>query len=155
VLSVGPSHVGCVMSSTSGVKLRFAYGRSATLELEAPGEVRVIECRVPHGEPLADVEGAARQALAQPLHYPPLVEATVPGDKIALALSPEVPSAPALVAAVVNTLLAGGRAAPDDLTLVLAAGAGSEQELLAKLSPDVRAEMHVARHDPTDTGALM
>ena len=60
---------------------------------------------------------AAASAIQTPLDFPQLKQATVPGDHVVLALEPNVPAAPAVVAAIVPALLSGGVVA-EDITVV-------------------------------------
>lgn len=93
------------------------YGIDCLLSFELPSEALVADCAAPHGQPLADPARAVAEALAAPHGLPPLARATVPGDRVVLALEPGVPQAGAIVAALVETLLGAG-AAPRDITVL-------------------------------------
>ena len=51
---------------------------------------------------------ATRQALAEPLEYPPLVASMVPGDRVAIAVDETVPQVGEVVLGVVQALRSGG-----------------------------------------------
>ena len=59
------------------------------------------------------------RALAQPLEFPPLAQAAVPGDKVVLALDRGVPQAATIVARTIAALLSAG-VTPQSITLVRA-----------------------------------
>ena len=65
--------------------------------------------------------GHRRARLRQPLQFPPLAQAAVPGDKVALALDRGVPQAPAIVAGAIAVLMSAG-VLPEDITLLRADG---------------------------------
>jgi nickel-dependent lactate racemase len=75
--------------------------------------------------------------------------AVVPGDKVVLALEPNVPQAAAVVAAVVDEILAGG-ASPEDLTIVrVEVDPQSEvEDPRSRLSEANRQQVKLAIHHP-------
>ena len=72
----------------------------------------------PRGEVIDDPKQFLIESLADPIGFPPLVEATVPGDRVAIAVGRGIPQVAAIVAAVVETL-ASGRVEPADICVVL------------------------------------
>ena len=77
--------------------LSLRYGIDSSLCLELESEALLAFCDAPRGEPVRRVAEAVKRALAEPLEFPPLVQAALPGDKIVLALDRGVPQAAAFV----------------------------------------------------------
>ncbi len=89
------------------------YGNSAvlkfdSLKLDSAADSQIVDCSVPRGEPIADLLAAVQAAISQPLDFPPLVLATVPGDKVVLALDSAVPCPTGIVAPIVEALTTHG-----------------------------------------------
>jgi nickel-dependent lactate racemase len=80
---------------------------------------KVLHWQGPGAAVIEDTRGATTAALVEPIDFPPLRMAVVPGDKVVLALEPNVPQAAAVIAAVVDEILEGG-ALPEDITIVRA-----------------------------------
>jgi hypothetical protein len=57
-------------------------------------------------ESTSSPESLLHEVVASPLGYPPLYEALVPGDRVAIALHPGVPSAPEVIRPLIDRLLA-------------------------------------------------
>ena len=103
-------------------------------------------------QPQAGVESGAklvemvRRALEKPLDYPPLAEAIFPGDQVAIAVHPDVPSGARVAQSVIEFLLTHGVAA-HDLTLVTARKmpVGFEDDL---------ADLNQVVHDQHDENAV-
>jgi nickel-dependent lactate racemase len=127
--------------------------------LEVPAEALVADCSVARGAPLSDPAAAVAAALDDPLDFPPLRRATVPGDRIAIALEAGLPQADSIVAGIVHTLLQGS-AQPQDIALVVAAGDADQsreevaRELVRSLPEELRPAVDVVLHDPTDKNRL-
>src|SRR4051812_17735770 len=131
------------------------YGIASSLDLKIAERSLVAWCDAPRGEPLADVGDAVRKALAEPLDFPPLARAVVPGDKVAIALDSGVPQSEELVSGAVNMLLSAGVLA-DDITLVVSPSnqGGVARDHLSLLAQDVRASIATEVHDPKQRGSL-
>ncbi len=93
------------------------YGESSILQLEVPPEVLVADCTQVPGRVLDDPAAATVAALRNPVGFPPLGQAVVPGDRVVIALDPGVPRVGQIVAGVVHTLLEA--AVPADHITVL------------------------------------
>ncbi|MEX0979045.1 MAG: lactate racemase domain-containing protein, partial [Pirellulales bacterium] len=120
--------------------LTLRYGKSSRLNLEVDSGALLAVCDAPRGQPLSDVAAAVRDALAEPLDYPPLVQAALPGDKVVLALDRGVPQAATIVAQTVAVLLAAGVNAQDIAIVRL-------QDDVDSAAPDPRGELSEAtRH---------
>jgi nickel-dependent lactate racemase len=125
------------------------------LNLEVDSGALLAVCDAPRGRPLADVVAAVRDALAQPLDYPPLVQAVLPSDKVVVALDRGVPQASTIVAQTIAVVLSAGVNA-QDITIVRL------QDDVDSGAPDPRGELpetlrHAVNcrvHDPRDRESL-
>ena len=137
-----------VAANPLGWKLR--YGDGATLHLDLPTAASVADCTRPRGEVLDDPVAAVQAAVADPLGFPPLKSAIVPGDRIVIALGDGLPRKSELVAGIVQTLL---RDIPEVASIsVLLPDSGSAMS--DGLSDDVRARIDISAHDPEESEAL-
>jgi nickel-dependent lactate racemase len=129
------------------------FGASSRVSFEPRSDLLAWDG--PRGRPLADVVAATSAALTEPIEFPPLRKAIVPGDRIVLALEPDVPQAPAIVAAVVEAVLQGGVAA-EDITILCAAGdlAANSGDPRAGLPGAYQNEVRLAVHHPAARGDL-
>ncbi|MCO6459357.1 MAG: DUF2088 domain-containing protein, partial [Pirellulaceae bacterium] len=102
-----------------------------------------------------DLAAAVAAALDAPLEYPPLRQALVPGDRVAIGLEAGLPRADCVLAGIVNTLLEGA-IEPADICVVFAAGdrGAGAAGLLAELPGPLRSEIDVQVHDPEDQASL-
>jgi nickel-dependent lactate racemase len=124
------------------------YGTNSTIELDINAASLVADCRCPHGTPLADPAAATAAALAEPLDFPPLRKAVIPGDRVVLAVAEGLPQSPAIVGAVVSTLIDAG-IAPRDICILQPAGElAGDIELREGLPAESRQEIEFAAHDP-------
>jgi len=123
------------------------YGSAATCLLDS-AEVTTLSPR--QQTPLLstdEIAAAVRTQLGSPLDYPPLSQATIPGDRVVLAVDREVPQ---LLSVLDGTLLAlrdaGVEAA---LTTIVFADAAADLETIdAGLSICGHAECQLKIHDP-------
>jgi nickel-dependent lactate racemase len=135
------------------------YGDSGTLQLDVPVDSILVDLSRPRGVPLDDPAAAVAAAVSAPLGFPRLQDATIPGDRVVLAVDRGVPQMPCVVAAVIHTLLEGG-VAPSDIEIVLAADANEDganeyrEDPLAELPESLRTAITVSRHDPYDRKSL-
>ena len=135
-----------------------SYGIDARVDLDLPDDTLLAVYDEPLGESLDDPTAAIDAALGEPLNFPPLAQATVPGDRIVLALDHGVPQATTVVAAVVNYLVEQGAAADHIAVLktpaAVAAGERDPRELLPELWRDeVALEVH--RPDTAESLSLL
>lgn len=130
------------------------YGSGGSLRIEVAEESLIAACGTPKEQPVENLAAAVRQALADPLEYPPLVEGTVPGDRVLIALEDGVPRAPTVVAAIIGTLL-DGRVAADGITVLHTQG---DQAIggdpLSELPELLREAIAVEEHDPANRDRL-
>lgn len=121
------------------------YGNGASVRIDVPETAILADCPAPRGVPLDDPVAAVAAVLLDPLDFPPISQATVPGDQIVLAVDRAVPQAAAVIAGVVHALL-DGRAEAGDITIVTTDPDAAR--LTSLLADDVRARIGVITHDP-------
>lgn len=130
------------------------YGDSRSVLVEVPADAILVDFSTPRGVPLDDPAAAVAAAVSAPLEFPRLQDATVPGDRIVLAVDRGVPQMPAVVAGVIHSLVEGG-AQPHDIEVVLAASAEeSSEDPLSELPASLRDAVSVSHHDPSDRESL-
>ena len=129
--------------------LRYGSGDSLALELLHEPELEV--CDAPRGTALADVAAAADRALAEPVDFPPLERAALPGDRVALAIEPGVPRVATILARTVAALVAA-EVAPADIHIVRATA--EPADVLGEIPEAIRREVVSAVHDPSSRQAL-
>jgi len=95
-------------SHTSQTTVAVRFGAADSVALEIATGALVANYDAPRGAPLPDLRASVRTALAQPLDFPPLAQAAVPGDRVVLALEAGVPQAPVVIAEVFNALSCRG-----------------------------------------------
>lgn len=127
------------------------FGAAGAVEIDLPEEAWLADCGASRKAPLGNVAQATVDALAEPLEYPPLARAIVPGDRVALAIERGVPQATEVIAGVVAALGAAG-VQPADITLVYAPGDKTTdvENLTASLPAEMRDELTTLVHDPLD-----
>ena len=97
---------------------RFAlWDRFVGRPCNSPPGVPWEQCGTPQGVPLADPAAAVAAALEQPLEYPPLAQATTPGDRVVVVLGSGLPQVAQITAAIVRALMASG-IDPDGITIL-------------------------------------
>lgn len=131
------------------------YGLDSSLAFDLPEGVLVAHCQEPPGGLTRNLAEAVRAALAHPLDYPALDRATVPGDKVVLALDQGLPHAGVISAAVVQYLIDAG-VMLEDITVLRAQAdvdAGGEDPRNFLPADQTRAPT-IAIHDPQDRDQL-
>jgi nickel-dependent lactate racemase len=68
----------------------------------------LVDCGHPEGQPVLDIQLAVREALKSPIEYPPLTDATIPEDRVAIVLQAGLASSEQLVAGIVAELVESG-----------------------------------------------
>jgi len=128
--------------------LCFGDGQSCELDVDRISHLRAAPSRT-----LSDAEIVVRirTALAEPIAYPPLAEASVPGDRVVVAIGPGVASNLAIVEGALAALRDAG-VESSLISLVVPTGfAGAE--LREKLSNLGGADGFVTVHDPDAPGS--
>jgi nickel-dependent lactate racemase len=129
---------------------QFSYGSSAAIQFNLSADSLLADCTQPHGNPLTDPTGAVAASLADPLEFPTLDRATVPGDLVALALEDDLPQAAELVAGIVAQLQVAG--IPPERIVIAQTKSAVESSGLdprALLSAEIREQIVRIVHDPT------
>ncbi|TWU26910.1 hypothetical protein Pla52o_07660 [Novipirellula galeiformis] len=98
---------------------------------------------------VTDVAGATRDALRGPIDFPPLTAAILPGERIALAVDPNVPEVGEVIRGV---LLAIEEADCEAIDIVL--WDETSDELLQQLQSEFETIAHVTRHDAQKRDSL-
>lgn len=131
------------------------YGPGTLLQIDLDPACLLADLSRLSARPIDDPVAAVCAALAEPQGYPPLARATVPGDRIVVAIADDVPQQAALVAGIVHSLVEAN-ALPEDITVLLSGGAdaGEIQRIVDFLPSRLAAEVHVQQHDPQDTKGL-
>lgn len=109
---------------------RLRYGDGRVIDLDLADDNLLADWTGPRGDAIDDPVAAVAAALADPIEFPPLTQATAPGDRIAIAIGDVVPQADAIVAGIVHELLAG-YAEAKNITIVLPEGLRPPVELLS------------------------
>ncbi len=127
------------------------YGTDSSIALQFAAGTVHEQCGTPQGVPLTDPAGMVAAALEQPLEYPPLAKTTTPGDRVVLALGPELPQVAQITAAIVRALMGSG-IDPDGITILrnevdVNAGMGNP---LGMISHATAERIRVVTHDPGD-----
>ncbi len=125
------------------------YGTDSSVALQFAAGVPFEQCGTPQGVPLADPAVAVAAALQQPLEYPPLAQATTPGDRVVVVLGSGLPQVAQVTAAVVRALMAAA-IAPDGITILRSeADAATGVQNPLQLVPVPAAErIRLLAHDP-------
>lgn len=136
------------------MEAKLPYGQNACLELDVPEE-KILAWYGRHaGQPLDDIVAAMAAAIHDPIGYPPLTQAVVPGDRIAIPLDPALPQPNRLVAGLIGSLCEAG-ITPSDITLVGAASHAEKNADPRNELPEATAkQVRFLIHDPTDRDAL-
>ncbi len=131
------------------------YGDGQVLRIRPPDDAVVEDFGAPRGRPLDDPAAAVAAALSDPLDYPPLQQATTPGDRVVLAIDRGVPQVDAVVAGAVHALL-DGRVLPEDITLLLAPEENGMRRPhpTSALPAEIAAAVRVVEHDPLNRAEL-
>lgn len=118
-----------------------------SLDLETPDE-RVVACwRGPEGLDPGEAASVIGEALEAPRDFPALREMIVPGDRVALAVDPTIPS-PGLVVEQVAAVLEAAGVDRETLTVLVPRAASAPEE--GQRLGGVR----VAVHDPDDRSGI-
>ncbi|MGM0485653.1 MAG: lactate racemase domain-containing protein [Planctomycetota bacterium] len=133
-------------------KRRLRYGTSSTLRLDLPAEALVADCTEVPGTVVSDPAEAVAGALSNPVSFPPLGEAVVPGDRVVIAIDPDVPRSGEIVAGVVGALL-DTVVEPDHITVLQTRRHLPTDQITAELPTSAR-QVNFAVHDPDDQGQL-
>ncbi len=121
-----------------------SYGNGQQLTLDLPDEQFVADVGNAPSTPLSDPGAALLAAVTDPLDFPPLSSAVVPGDRVAIAVDTQLPRVVDLVAGVVHVLVSAGAQIPD-ITVLYSTADGRDQQLVQRYP-----ELQHLVHDPDD-----
>ncbi|QDU96981.1 lactate racemase domain-containing protein [Lignipirellula cremea] len=123
------------------------YGLQGVVTLTSPLDLIFGDIDLPL--PIDDPAAAVAAALDHPLEFPPLSQATAPGDRVAIAIDGRTPCAAAIVAGVVLSLRQSG-AEPDEIRVVVANCDAAGLELLkSQLPADLASSLEFEVHEPS------
>ncbi len=134
---------------------QLVYGNGLCLELAFPPGALVGDFSALRAAPLNDAHAAIKSALADPIEFPHLSRAIVPGDQVVVALEPGLPHAAVIVRELVETVLVAGCRA-ENLT-VLCAGANAvcdPEDATRELESSLRSRVTLLCHDPEARDSL-
>jgi hypothetical protein len=117
------------------------------LEFEVPPERVVAAWSGPRGMESDAAIAAVGHALEDPRDFPPLRQMIVPGDRVTIALDPEIPEARAVLDVLVGNM---GRAGvePEGVTVLAATGGPPGWQDMAPIGAPI------AVHDPDDRAGI-
>ncbi len=132
--------------------VKIHYGSDGLCELEVGG--KLDDRRDCAGCEVDDLRSAVFATLASPIEFPPLEQAIVEGDRVAIAVDPSVPRLSAVVATVVEYLVEHDV----DPTLLSIVVAGRDEHLVDSLCEALRRvtteHIEVELHDADDSTKL-
>ena len=130
---------------------KIQYGRDAEFELEFGDDAIVEHHGLPMGAGFDDPAAAVMASLVAPLDFPALADATVPGDRVVVAVGGPVPQLDLLLDGVVQTLIEGGLSNENIAVLVSV----DDVPAVESLGVDAwRYPVQVMTHDPRDRMSL-
>ena len=120
------------------------------IELEVEDDRLVADLSGPTGLDVDDLAARLAAALADPLDFPPLQDAVVPGDRVVLAVDPALPEPSIILEALANALR--GRYGDDvHITALIASASGAGAAAAEFQGPR---DVEVVRHDPEDRESI-
>lgn len=129
------------------------FGHDSQLDLRLFADRLIAFCGQPTGEVVSAPREAVSAALSDPINFPPLIDATVPGDHVVIAVDRGIPRAPAIVAGIIDSL-ARGRIKPADIRVILASGFVGAEEITELLTGEVGKAITIEQHNARDTDHL-
>lgn len=129
------------------MRIQLSTADAVPLVLEISAEQLVADASLSR-PPDCDVTARLPAALAEPVGYPPLSQAVLPGDRLTLAVDPELPQAAEVVGTLIGELLQAGRE-PGDIT-VLVSRAEQRESLLSAWPAAWRDAVTLVLHDADD-----
>lgn len=135
------------VNSDETCEIEMTYGRGSRFTATIAAD-RLVPASPPLW-PQADLESELQRVLGKPLDFPPLLEAVIPDDQIVIAIDPETPELPVLIAGVWSVLAERG-VKPDNVLLLMPAGDVS-LDPRAKLPEAVRERVRWTAYTPPDS----
>ena len=137
------------------MKIALNYGAAEPASLELTGDFLAAGCQAGPTECIGDPTAAIAAAAANPLEFPPLIKAVVPGDRIVIALDDDLPHVAQLVAGIVENLLSG-ETEPEQIAILrpYRPGGAAGDDPTTLLPAPWRDRIEIEVHDPTDRNHL-
>lgn len=137
------------MSRSTINPLSLHFGQDAVWEIV--GSPRIASFLSSSLEPISDLDSSIEQALSNPIDFPSLDQALVPGDSLVFAVDPVLPEIDHVVPKVLGWFARRGTS-PGSMSVVLAGNHSAvatslSQSILGTLGENVSVEIH----DPDDT----
>jgi len=131
------------------------YGADASVTLQPADDMLPTHCGACQTDALDDPAGALKAALAEPLDFPPLRQAVISDDRVAIVLDRSLPRAAELVAVVVAEMLEIG-VGPDMISVIRPPNEGSAEgeDPRCGLPPELAEQVALVTHDPDGSDAV-
>ena len=127
-----------------------SYGTGRSLSLRFPSGTSVGECCGPVPNDDTDAQAATASALNDPLNFPPITSAIVPGDQITVAVCASLPCMQPIATKVIDMLLEAS-AKPEEITLLLP----NEADVACyKSLGNIYSQIHLDSHTPDERTTL-
>ncbi|WP_422929525.1 lactate racemase domain-containing protein [Singulisphaera sp. PoT] len=123
------------------------YFQDERLDLDVPEDKLVTDWKGPGGVETSEYRRKLLEALESPRDYPALRLAVVPGDRVAIALDPEIPEVEATLEVVTRILREAG-VETGDINVVV------PQDAKGRIAPLVPEGVVLTPHDPDDREGL-
>lgn len=137
------------MTEHSCEEVLVRYGSDNRCAIQVDPQRVVVQQTAP--TPLDDIDGVIRDALTNPLGFPPLQQAVVPGDTVVVALDVNTPADDEIIAALWD-VFASRDVLPADVLILQPAGTGEipPADPRRGLPAEIAAEMAWQVHSPDD-----
>jgi nickel-dependent lactate racemase len=136
------------------MSIELHYGNQGIVRLDVPTERLLMDFSEPRPAATPDPVAATLAALNDPLAFPPLSQAMVAGDRIAVTVARGVPHAESVVAGVIRCLAEGG-ASSEDISLIIEPAAATPADSVTAAIPDeLRRGLQISTHDPRNPKSL-
>jgi nickel-dependent lactate racemase len=131
------------------------YGPGTLLEIDIDPACLIADFSRLAAPSIQDPIAAVRAALAAPEGFPALGRATVPGDRVVVAIEDDVPQQAAVVAGIASSLVEAN-VLPEDVTILLSGNSTTaERDRIRQLLPErLAAELRIEQHDPHESKSL-
>ena len=126
------------------------YGTGRSLSLRFRSGTSIVEFSGPEASDHTHAQAATERALNNPLEFPPITSATVPGDQITVAVCASLPCMQPIATKVIDMLLAAS-AQPEEITLLLPKEA---DVAYYKSTESIPANIHLDSHTPDERTTL-
>jgi len=122
------------------------YGTASTCQLDSI-EATLLRPQQMESIPVEQIAARVRKQLAEPIHFPPLAQSTIPGDCVTVAVGPGIPQQLAVIDGALQALRDAG-AEEGMITLLMACSSQSVETLQSDLVTLGHDQCRVKVHDP-------